>query len=123
MILNEQQRQIGKDNFLDALKLTRRELIPALVTLPSVTAFYWGYERMKGRPVRAALIGAGGQGRSHIDSINPEFDQAGGVLRHSAQPAEEGAHLARSRSTEPMRAISSWSRTTTGCSTATISRW
>ena len=72
MILNEQQRQTGKDNFLDALKLTRRELIPALVTLPSVTAFYWGYERMKGRPVRAALIGAGGQGRSHIDSINPE---------------------------------------------------
>ena len=72
MILNEQQRQTGKDNFSDALKLTRRELIPALVTLPSVTAFYWGYERMKGRPVRAALIGAGGQGRSHIDSINPE---------------------------------------------------
>ena len=72
MILNEQQRQTGKDNFSDALKLTRRELVPALVTLPSVTAFYWGYERMKGRPVRAALIGAGGQGRSHIDSINPE---------------------------------------------------
>ena len=50
MILNEQQRQTGKDNFSDALKLTHRELIPALVTLPSVTAFYWGYERMKGRP-------------------------------------------------------------------------
>ncbi len=72
MILNEQQRQIGKDNFSDALKFTRRELVPALVTLPSVTAFYWGYERMKGTPVRAALIGAGGQGRSHIDSLNPE---------------------------------------------------
>ena len=75
MILNEQQRQTGKDNFSDALKLTRRELIPALVTLPSVTAFYWGYERMKSGPVRAALIGAGGQGRSHIDSINPESIQ------------------------------------------------
>jgi predicted dehydrogenase len=73
MILNEQQRQIGKDNFDTAFKITRRELIPALVTLPSVTAFYWGYNRLKGDPVRAALIGAGGQGRSHIDSINPEY--------------------------------------------------
>ncbi len=73
MILNQQQRQSGKDNFFDALRLTRRELLPALVTLPSATAFYWGYERMRGNPVRAALIGAGGQGRSHIDSLNPEF--------------------------------------------------
>ncbi len=63
MNLNEQQRQIGKDNFADALKLTRREMLPALVTLPSVTAFYWGYERTKGDPVRAALVGTGGQGR------------------------------------------------------------
>ena len=73
MILNEQQRRIGKDNFADALKLTRRELLPALVALPSATAFYWGYDRLKGSPVRAALIGAGGQGRSHIDSLNPEY--------------------------------------------------
>ncbi len=43
------------------------------MTLPSVTAFYWGYQGMKGNPVRAALIGAGGQGRSHIDSLNPEY--------------------------------------------------
>ena len=70
MILNEQQRQAGKDNFFDALRLTRRQL---LVTLPSATAFYWGYERLGGKPVRAALIGAGGQGRSHIDSLNPEY--------------------------------------------------
>jgi predicted dehydrogenase len=73
MVLNESQRQTSKDNFFDALRLTRRELVPALVTLPAATAFYWGYERLKGNPVRAALIGAGGQGRSHIDSLNPEF--------------------------------------------------
>ena len=41
--------------------------------MPSVTAFYWGYSRLKGNPVRAALIGAGGQGRAHIDSLNPEY--------------------------------------------------
>jgi predicted dehydrogenase len=70
MILNEQQRQAGKDNFTDALRFSRREL---LMTLPSATAFYWGYEHLKGNPVRAALIGAGGQGRSHIDSLNPDY--------------------------------------------------
>ena len=73
MMLNEQLRQIGIDNFSDALKMTRRELLPALLTVPSATAFYWGYERMKGSPVRTALIGTGGQGRSHIDSLNPEY--------------------------------------------------
>ncbi len=73
MILNEQLRQMGKDNFSSALKMTRREMLPALLTVPSATAFYWGYDRLKGSPVRAALIGAGGQGRSHIDSLNPEF--------------------------------------------------
>lgn len=73
MILDEQLRRMGIDNFNDALKLTRREMLPALVTLPTVTAFYWGYERIKGSPVRAALIGTGGQGRSHIDSLNPDY--------------------------------------------------
>jgi predicted dehydrogenase len=70
MILNDLLRQIGKDNFSDALKLTRRDLFPAAA---SMTAFYWGYSSLKGNPVRTALIGAGGQGRSHIDSINPEY--------------------------------------------------
>jgi hypothetical protein len=78
VFLNEQLRQIGKDNFSDAVKITRRQMLPALATAPGVTAFYWGYSNLKGEPVRAALIGAGGaggQGRSHIDSINPEYIQ------------------------------------------------
>jgi predicted dehydrogenase len=73
MNLNEQQRKTGQDNFFDALKLTRREMLPAMVAIPTATAFYWGYERLNGSPVRVALIGAGGQGRSHIDSLNPQF--------------------------------------------------
>lgn len=69
MILNEQQRQIGKDNFRDALQMTRRAFVPALAG----SAFYFGYGQLKGSPVRAALIGTGGQGRSHIDSMNPDY--------------------------------------------------
>lgn len=70
MILNELQRRMGADNFADALKFSRRELVAGAA---SVTAFYWGYSHMRGSPVRAALIGAGGQGRSHIDSMNPDY--------------------------------------------------
>jgi len=73
MLLNEQQRQVGKDNFSDALRISRRALLPGLVAAPSAAAFYFGYDRMKGDPVRAALIGTGGQGRSHIDSLNPDY--------------------------------------------------
>lgn len=73
MNLNEQQRQMGKDNFSDALRFTRREVLSGLGALPAVTAFYWGYEHMKGSPVRAALIGAGDQGRAQIASSNPDY--------------------------------------------------
>ncbi len=73
MLLNERQRQIGKDNFAEALRFTRRELLGGLAGIPAVTAFYWGYGAMKGSPVRAALIGAGGQGQAHISSSNPDY--------------------------------------------------
>ena len=73
MVLTEEQRQIGRDNFTDALKFTRRELLPGLAALPAVTAFYWGYDRFKGDPVRAGIIGTGGQGRALINSANPDF--------------------------------------------------
>ncbi len=73
MLLNEQQRHVGRDNFAEALRLSRREMLPGLAAIPSVTAFYWGYSALKGSPVRAALIGAGGQGCSLIASANPDF--------------------------------------------------
>jgi predicted dehydrogenase len=73
MLLNEQQRHIGRDNFSEALRLSRREVLSGLAAIPSVTAFYWGYSALKGNPVRAALIGAGGQGCSLIASANPDY--------------------------------------------------
>jgi predicted dehydrogenase len=73
MLLTEQQRQIGKDNFTDALRFTRRDFLPGLAVLPAVTAFYWGYGQLHGTPVKAGIIGAGGQGRALINSVNPDF--------------------------------------------------
>jgi predicted dehydrogenase len=73
MTLNEQQRQIGKDNFASALRYTRREVLAGAASIPAVTAFYWGYGNLKGSPVKAAIIGVGGQGRAQIGSVNPDY--------------------------------------------------
>ncbi len=74
MVLTNEQRTIGAANFTQALALSRRQLLKgAAVTLPAVTAFYWGYSQLKGAPVRTGIIGTGDQGTAHIGSINPEF--------------------------------------------------
>ncbi len=73
MILNEQQKQIGRDNFASALRFTRREMLAGTASIPAVTAFYWGYGSLKASPVKAAVIGVGGQGRAQIGSVNPEY--------------------------------------------------
>ncbi len=73
MNLNESQRQIGRDNFASALRYTRREVLAGFAAVPAVTAFYWGYGHMKGSPVKAGIIGVGGQGRAQIGSANPDY--------------------------------------------------
>ena len=72
MLLNEQQRQAGLDNLRDALRITRRQMVSGLGALPAVSAFYWGYSAFKGDPVKAAILGTGGQGRALISAINPD---------------------------------------------------
>lgn len=73
MVLNEIQKQVGRDNFIEALRCTRREVLSGFAALPAVTAFYWGYSRMNGSPVKAAILGTGGQGRSLLSSLNPDY--------------------------------------------------
>jgi predicted dehydrogenase len=70
MILNEKLRQMGADNFRDALTYSRRDVLAAV---PAAAGFYWGYRAMKGSPVKAAIIGTGGQGCSLISAMNPDY--------------------------------------------------
>jgi len=70
MILNDKLRQIGADNFRDALRLTRRDVLTAA---PAFAGFLWGYHALKGSPVRVGVIGTGGQGRGLIAAMNPEY--------------------------------------------------
>jgi len=74
MVLNEQQRQIGRDNFADALRYSRRKFLTgAAIAIPSATALYWGYGKLTGSPVKVGIIGSGDQGSAHIRSSNPDF--------------------------------------------------
>src|SRR5437867_1621337 len=77
--LSPEQRQVGQENFARAAEgMTRRRFMKgaaiaagaAAVVTPAV---YFGYESMKGKPVKAALIGAGDEGGVLIGEHNPEF--------------------------------------------------
>lgn len=74
MVLDEKQRQIGRDNFKDAVKISRRQMLSGAVAIPSAAAMYFGYEKLEGGPVKAGLIGTGNQGcYAHIGQHNPDF--------------------------------------------------
>ncbi|GMU22994.1 MAG: hypothetical protein AMXMBFR13_30780 [Phycisphaerae bacterium] len=76
MVLNNAQRRIGTENYRDAVKITRRQVLSGTVALPAAAGIYWGYEELdKKDPVRVAVIGTGNQGRAHIGSINPDYLQ------------------------------------------------
>jgi predicted dehydrogenase len=75
MVLNDKQRQIGMDNYKDAVRISRRQMLSGVVAAPAAAySMYWGYEQLKGKPVKAGLIGTGNQGcYAHISQSNPDF--------------------------------------------------
>jgi predicted dehydrogenase len=75
MALNSKQRQIGSDNYADAVgRITRRQFLSAAAVAPTAAGLYWGYGQLKGDPVRAGIIGTGDQGNyAHLSQSNPEY--------------------------------------------------
>ncbi len=74
MVLDENLKQIGKDNYADAVRVTRRQMLSGALAVPAAAGLYYGYEHLKGGPVKAVLIGTGNQGcYAHIAQSNPDF--------------------------------------------------
>jgi predicted dehydrogenase len=82
LYLPPEQKEKGKAAFLAAADkhplLTRRDLLKGtLAAVPlatlSAAAVYFGYESLKGNPVKAGLIGAGDEGGVLVGSHNPDF--------------------------------------------------
>ena len=73
-LLNEQQRQLGKDNYADALKISRRQMLAGTLAVPAAAGMYLGYDKIQGEPVRVGVIGTGDQGNNgHILPMNPDY--------------------------------------------------
>jgi predicted dehydrogenase len=85
--MTPEQRDIGRANFDRSMHelanppqrpgITRRSFMKGLMAagaaVPLSAAAYYGYTRLHGRPVKAALIGAGDEGGVLVGEHNPEF--------------------------------------------------
>ncbi len=78
--LTPEQKQIGVDNYYEALGVSRRDFLKS-VALAGVTsgaglgAMYFGYGASVGDPVRVGIIGTGDEGSVLIGALNPNYVQ------------------------------------------------
>ncbi|MBN02497.1 MAG: dehydrogenase [Planctomycetaceae bacterium] len=78
--LNAEQKQVGSDNYYEALGVSRRDFLKG-VALAGVTsgaglgAMYFGYGATVNEPVRVGVIGTGDEGGVLIGALNPEYIQ------------------------------------------------
>jgi predicted dehydrogenase len=78
--VTSEQRDTGKKNFQRLVGhhgLSRRDFMKGMLAAGAVApisaAVYFGYQAFQGKPVKAALIGAGDEGGVLIGEHNPEF--------------------------------------------------
>jgi predicted dehydrogenase len=78
MNLTEQQKQIGKENFADAVAITRRDFLggavaAGLATGAGLGSIYFGYGTSVGDPLRVGVLGTGDEGCVLIGAHNPDY--------------------------------------------------
>jgi predicted dehydrogenase len=73
--LPHEKRQVGRENFASALSVTRRNFLATATVGVPLGAFYFGYHRLNGNPVRAGIIGCGDEGQVLLGESNPEYIQ------------------------------------------------
>jgi predicted dehydrogenase len=77
--LTDDQKALGKANFAEATgELTRRGFMKSMVVAGGAVAVagpaaYFGYQSLRGKPVKAAIIGTGDEGGVLVGEHNPEF--------------------------------------------------
>lgn len=77
--LTEEQKQIGQDNYYEAVGVTRRDFIKGVAAAGAVSgaglgAMYFGYGKID-NPVRIGVIGVGDEGNVLIGGCTPEYVQ------------------------------------------------
>lgn len=74
MHLTPEQEQIGKDNFNEAVGMTRRDFLTSTASAGTgMGALYFGYKELEGEPVRVGFIGTGDEGSVLITQHPPKY--------------------------------------------------
>lgn len=73
MNLTPEQKATGQQNFQDAIGVTRRSFLKSAAAAPALGAFYFGYEKLKGNPVKVGFIGTGDEGSVLLTQHPPEY--------------------------------------------------
>lgn len=74
MQLTPEQEQLGKDNFHEAVSITRRGfLVGAAAATGTLGAAYFGYGAIQGNPVKVGFIGTGDEGSVLLTQHPPEY--------------------------------------------------
>lgn len=77
--LTPEQKQIGQDNYYEAVGVTRRDFIKGVAAAGAVSgaglgAMYFGYSKVD-NPVRIGVIGVGDEGNVLLGGCTPEYVQ------------------------------------------------
>ncbi|MFN5757007.1 MAG: Gfo/Idh/MocA family protein [Planctomycetia bacterium] len=78
MNLTESEKWIGKENFDDAISITRRDFLTGTVAAGLATgaglgSIYFGYGKSVGSPLRVGVLGTGDEGSVLIGAHNPDY--------------------------------------------------
>jgi predicted dehydrogenase len=73
MNFTPEERAIGKANYHDAVGVSRRAFLKTAAAAPALGAFYFGYEKLKGKPVKVGFIGTGDEGAVLMTQHPPDY--------------------------------------------------
>ncbi len=74
MLLTAEQKQLGKDNFNDAVGTSRRGFLKgALAGTATAAGTYFGYQKLQGNRVKVGFIGTGDEGSVLLNEHPPEY--------------------------------------------------
>jgi predicted dehydrogenase len=78
MNLSEAQKWVGKENFTDAVGVTRRDFLTGTVAAgiasgAGLGSIYFGYGKSVGSPLRVGVVGTGDEGSVLLGAHNPDY--------------------------------------------------
>ena len=82
MNLSPSEKEIGRQNYQDAVDtagVTRRSFLKTAAAVPALGAFYFGYEKLKGSPLKVGFIGTGDEGSVLLTQHPPEYMEIVGL--------------------------------------------